>query len=153
MVRLTYKPSSVFDNHLSRIIVANNLKRLSDWRATIMSLSLASDGVYITTYVATSVVSFYLAFPPLHYKIMRYISVALSLKSPLLVISQRPALWCSDFPHFHAIIWSTQHYNSTLNDFLQQFFNLLNNFYPTFYTFSFLLYTLFLFVNNCHMRR
>ncbi len=67
MVRLTYKPSSVFDNHLSRIIVANNLKRLSDWRATIMSLSLASDGVYITTYVATSVVSFYLAFPPLHY--------------------------------------------------------------------------------------
>ncbi len=35
MVRLTYKPSSVFDNHLSRIIVANNLKRLSDRRAAV----------------------------------------------------------------------------------------------------------------------
>ena len=99
MVRLTYKPSSVFDNHLSRIIVANNLKRFSDWRATKMSFSLASDGVYITTKVAFGVVSFYLAVPPLHYKIMRYISVALSLESPPLVISQHPALWCSDFPH------------------------------------------------------
>ena len=68
MVRLTYKPSSVFDNHLSRIIVANNLKRLSDRRAAVMSLSLASDGVYITTQVTLSVVSFYLAVPPLHYK-------------------------------------------------------------------------------------
>ena len=120
MVRLTYKPSSVFDNHLSRIIVANNLKRLSDRRAAVMSLSLASDGVYITTYVATSVVSFYLAFPPLHYKIMRYISVALSLKSPLLVISQRPALWCSDFPHINAIIWSTHIYFNIIFMILQQ---------------------------------
>jgi len=120
MVRLTCKPSSVLDNHLSRIIVANNLKRLSDRRAAVMSLSLASDGVYITTQVALGVVSFYLRRSTLTLKIMRYISVALSLKSPSLVISQRPALWCSDFPHINAIIWSTHIYFNIIFMILQQ---------------------------------
>ncbi len=120
MVRLTCKPSSVLDNHLSRIIVANNLKRLSDRRAAVMSLSLASDGVYITTQVALGVVSFYLRRSTLTLNIMRYISVALSLKSPSLVISQRPALWCSDFPHINAIIWSTHIYFNIIFMILQQ---------------------------------
>lgn len=49
--------------------------------------------------VSKLLVSSYLTFPPLPKK-RRYISVALSLKSPLPVISRHSVLWCSDFPHF-----------------------------------------------------
>ena len=51
--------------------------------------------------VAWMLVSSYLAFPPLPVPSgghRRYISVALSLESPPLGVTQHPALWSSDFP-------------------------------------------------------
>ena len=48
--------------------------------------------------VAGAWVSSYLAFPPLPFS-RRYISVALSLKSPSQGVTLHPALWSSDFPH------------------------------------------------------
>ncbi len=48
--------------------------------------------------VAMPLVSSYLAFPSLPEN-GRYISVALSLKSPSPGVTRHPALRCSDFPH------------------------------------------------------
>ena len=66
-------------------------------------LSLAPDGVYIAIPVAWMLVSSYLTFPPLLSESQltsgkRYFSVALSLESPPLGITQHPALRSSDFP-------------------------------------------------------
>ena len=54
-------------------------------------------GLHSST-VSCTLVSSYLAFPPLPYK-RRYISVALALRSPSAAVSSCPALWCPDFPH------------------------------------------------------
>ena len=51
-------------------------------------------------YVAILSVSSYLAFPSLPEN-RRFISVALSLKSPSPGVTRHSALWCSDFPHLH----------------------------------------------------
>lgn len=52
-VAVNYKPSSVFDGHLSSRIVANTVKRYF-WRSgeqPLTLLNLASGGVYIATLV------------------------------------------------------------------------------------------------------
>jgi len=81
------------------------------------SCGVAPNGVYIDRQVAMPLVSSYLTFPPLRKDIAafpRYISVALSLKSPSPGVTRHPALWSPDFPHvrpfgtLHAIIWLTQ---------------------------------------------
>ena len=63
--------------------------------------NLAAGGVYIARRVTAAPVSFYLAFPPLRKRetLPRYISVALSLKSPSPDVIRRPVLCCPDFPH------------------------------------------------------
>lgn len=71
--------------------------------------------------VASALVSSYLTFPPLpssycythlHRRFWRYLSVALSLESPPLGVTQHPALWSSDFPLLRiisaAIAWLTR---------------------------------------------
>jgi len=90
-----------------------------DWRATLTSLcGVAPDGVYRDRQVAMPLVSSYLTFPPLRLfrkpQKTRYISVALSLKSPSPGVTRHPALWSPDFPQIRpfgtvsAIIWLTQ---------------------------------------------
>ena len=62
---------------------------------------LAPDGVYMAIPVAWMPVGPYLTFPPLRMEDTshaRYLSVALSLESPPLGITQHPALRSSDFP-------------------------------------------------------
>src|SRR5690554_3173966 len=77
--------------------------------------------------VTLSLVSSYLTFPSLpntKINVRRYISVALSLESPPLGITQHSALWSSDFPHIqscdfvHAIIRLTHNiYSLLFNDY------------------------------------
>ena len=89
-MRPVCKPSSVFDGHLSRPAVTDRLKRF--WRTMpgqhFVVLSCTKWGLH-ERFVAKASVSSYLAFPPLHRE-MRYISVALSLKSPSQGITLHP---------------------------------------------------------------
>src|SRR5579875_3811846 len=66
-------------------------------RATLSLSGLAPGGVYRGQPVTRLPVSSYLTISPLP-QTRRYVSVALSLGSPPLAVSQRPALWSSDFP-------------------------------------------------------
>ena len=73
-----------------------------------LSLSgLAPDGACRSRPVTRPLVSSYLAISPLphsHESISgRFVSVALSLGSPPLAVSQHPALWSSDFPRLPPI--------------------------------------------------
>ena len=61
--------------------------------------NLAAGGVYMAYRVTAVSVSSYLAFPSLQSKALRFISVALSLKSPSPDVIRHPVLCCSDFPH------------------------------------------------------
>ena len=62
--------------------------------------NLAASGVYMAYCVTTISVSSYLAFPSLpRVAAWRFISVALSLKSPSPDVIRHPVLCCSDFPH------------------------------------------------------
>ena len=101
-IKQIYKRSSVFDNHLSRLIVTNKFKRPTYRRMRATSflpyLGLAPGGVYTARLVTQSTVSSYLAFSSLPQK-WRLFSVALSLGSLPLGVTQHPALWSSDFPH------------------------------------------------------
>ncbi len=72
-------------------------------RAALSPLfDLAPDGVYRARKVTLSAVSSYLAFSPLPrpctHKRSGVFSVALSVASRLLGVTQHPALWSSDFP-------------------------------------------------------
>ena len=98
--RVTRKPSSVVGSYLSRRTVARTLKPSFEvmCRADNPSVDVAADRVYMAEDVSALSVSSYLAFPPLPQK-RRYISVALSLRSPSAAVSRYPALRCSDFPH------------------------------------------------------
>ena len=78
---LVCKPSSVLNGHLSRPEVALGFKRLRSGRATRMLFSLAPSGVYTANFVSELPVRSYRTFPPLQLA-LRFISVALSLKSP-----------------------------------------------------------------------
>ena len=63
--------------------------------------NLAAGGVYMAYHVTVISVSSYLAFPSLPQKYIsrRFISVALSLKSPSPDVIRHSVLRCSDFPH------------------------------------------------------
>ena len=102
LIKQIYKRSSVFDNHLSRLIVTNKLERPTYRRMRATSLmpylGLAPGGVYTAQLVTQLTVSSYLAFSSLPHK-WRLFSVALSLGSLPLGVTQHPALWSSDFPH------------------------------------------------------
>jgi hypothetical protein len=95
LVEQVYKPGSVFDNHLSWPDISEWLQPPArDWRAANMSLcGVAPGGVYIDRQVAMPLVSSYLTFPPLQSggnSKLRYISVALSLKSPSPGVTRHP---------------------------------------------------------------
>ena len=97
------KPSSVEDDHLSRLVVAKQLQRFQRAGGPPYMLSFQSCtrwGLH-SGQVAKPLVSSYLTFPPLRAATCRsrYLSVALSLESPPPGITRHPALWCSDFPH------------------------------------------------------
>ncbi len=109
------KPSSVFDNHLSRPTVAGRLQPPSRGicRASFTPVRCCSGLGLHGRAVTSAPVSSYLAFPALPCVAWRYISVALSLKSPSVGVTHNPALRSSDFPRMrpfgtaHAIVWST----------------------------------------------
>ena len=63
--------------------------------------NLAPDGVCPAIRLATNAVSSYLAFSPLPAEAGGIFSVALSVASRLLGVTQHPALRSSDFPPFH----------------------------------------------------
>ena len=88
--------------------------------------NLAASGVYMAYPVTRVSVSSYLAFSSLQSKALRFISVALSLKSPSPDVIRHSVLRCSDFPHGFfkprdRIINSNQEYYSTFINFLHPF--------------------------------
>ena len=100
-VSVACKPSSVFGGHLSRPTVAGGFKRNPEsltGRLKRSFVSCSEWGLH-RGQVARPRVSSYLAFPPLHAKGVRYLSVALSLGSPPPGVTRHPALRSSDFPH------------------------------------------------------
>ena len=75
-------------------------------RTTSLPLfGLAPDEVYLAVSVAGNAVSSYLAFSPLPWPEDPggVFSVALSVGSPLLGVTQHPVLWSSDFPHLRPL--------------------------------------------------
>ena len=100
-VSVACKPSSVFGGHLSRPTVTGGFKRNPEsltGRLKRSFVSCSEWGLH-RGQVAKPRVSSYLAFPPLHAKGVRYLSVALSLGSPPPGVTRHPALRSSDFPH------------------------------------------------------
>lgn len=82
------KPSSVLDGYLSRPVVTERFKRICrDAEQTFYLISCAERGLHERVVTKTFVGS-YPAFPPLQLA-LRYISVALSLKSPSQAVSLR----------------------------------------------------------------
>ena len=110
--KLVYKPSSVFDGHLSRHIVANMLKRCI-WQSEqlVRHLPCIRWGLQWRQLSLTARWALTSPFQPYH-KSGGMFSVALSLKSPSLAVSKHPVLWCPDFPRelLHATIWLTHLY-------------------------------------------
>ena len=109
------KPGYVLDNHLSSPIVANRLKRptrkLSGQLIVFCSVLLRMGFTCACNVTITAVVS-YSAFPPLPYRIWRFISVALALESPLPDVIWHPALWSPDFPYLRTFANSSHDYLS-----------------------------------------
>ena len=106
------KPSFVIEgNHLSCRTIAGpvlppvGIERRASAALSCFPVGVAPDRVcrascsLNTDAVPRAPVSSYLAFPPLPSIAWRYISVALSLRSPSAAVSRYPALWGSDFPH------------------------------------------------------
>ena len=115
------KPSSVLDDHLSGPAVASRLKRLpgsatgrrrnegpkADAHASLSILHQVGFTARTSRQAAGELLPRLstLASPRGD---SRYISVALSLKSPSPAVNRHPALWCSDFPQARsapAIVW------------------------------------------------
>ena len=71
----------------------------SDGQPSWRKPNLAAGGVYMAYRVTAISVSSYLAFPSLQRKSLRFISVALSLRSPSPDVIRHPVLCSSDFPH------------------------------------------------------
>lgn len=110
-------------NYLSRRRIAPALQPSVKvmCRANNPLVDVAADRVYMAGGVSISSVSSYLAFPSLPQK-RRFISVALSLRSPSAAVSRYPALCCSDFPHIakqYAITKSTHVLSKKLSLALQ----------------------------------
>ena len=87
------KPGYVENGHLSRTYVTISLKRSTREQTSslMLSVDLASDGVYIASSVTGEPVISYIAFSPLPYK-RRFFSVALSCESPQPDVIRHPAL-------------------------------------------------------------
>ena len=85
----------------------------------MLSVDLASDGVYIAFPVTRKPVISYIAFSPLPYK-RRLFSVALSCESPQPDVIRHPALWSPDFPLLH-LAAATIHLSS-VKVYLMKFF-------------------------------
>ena len=107
----TYKPGSVpifmGRDHLSLLCVTAKLGAYApaaigtsaENRGTcVPPKGVASDRVYMASRVTTGSVSSYLAFPSLPLA-RRFISVALSLRSPSADVIRYPLLRSPDFPH------------------------------------------------------
>lgn len=120
-MRPVCKPSSVFDGHLSRPAVTDRFKRFCRTMPGqhFSVLSCTKWGLHERVVTKTSVSS-YLAFPPLHLA-MRYISVALSLKSPSPGVTRHPCpavlglsscfhatVWLAHSPYFSIFLHSSQ---------------------------------------------
>ena len=108
-----HKPSSVLPvigsgDHYSWVAVTCDLQRPypgartgpipSRFHGKAPLFGLAPGGVYHAVSVTRNAVSSYLAFSPLPDCSGGLFSVALSFPSPGLGVTQRLALWCSDFP-------------------------------------------------------
>ena len=100
-----YKPSSVVYGHLSRFIVADKLKRYSRRPSSGQpymtgTQSCSKWGLHgIPCYHSIGELLPRLSI--LTGKTLRFISVALSLKSPSPDVIRHFVLYCSDFPHCH----------------------------------------------------
>ena len=92
------KPSSVLDGHLSRRTVSGTLKRIiSRRRADVWSHFLHRAG-FTGTSSRQDVCELLPPISTLARKAVRFISVALSLKSPSPGVTRHPVLRSSDFP-------------------------------------------------------
>ena len=105
-----YKPSSVWNGHLSTSIVTNRIQQPTTGKQRAVAMNIptwsCSEWGLHSRLVTLSLVSSYLTFPSLpntKINVRRYISVALSLESPPLGITQHSALWSSDFPHTQSL--------------------------------------------------
>ena len=99
IARTVYKPSSVFDGYLSTPYVSARLQRHIETSGKRLISFLAPSGVYMNGVLPRRLWALTPHFHPYH-KSWRYISVALSLKSPSPGFLRRSALWCSDFPRW-----------------------------------------------------
>ena len=99
-ISVACKPSSVLCNHLSGVAVAYNFQRFFRASRTSYSSIRILHQVGFTSTISYHIVGKLLPYLSTLTEKRRYISVALSLKSPLPVISRHSVLWCSDFPHF-----------------------------------------------------
>ena len=97
------KPSSVVYGHLSRLAVANKLKRCSRYSVGRTALltepqSCSGWGLHGTP-CYHGIGELLPRLSILTILLWRFISVALSLKSPSPDVIRHPVLCCSDFPH------------------------------------------------------
>ena len=101
------KPSSVLDGYLSTPIVTEGLQRVCrDAEQAFCLISCTEWGLHARVVTKTCVGS-YPAFPPLQLA-LRYISVALSLKSPsqdVILHSCSVVLGLSSWEYSHATVW------------------------------------------------
>ena len=115
-------PGYVVNDHLSRTAVASSLKQPTWSRraAVCFCLVLLRMGFTCALSVTRKAVVSYTALPPLPHK-RRYISVALSLESPLPDVIRHPALWSPDFPHLRSFdTCSRDHLSYSYLLYLQQ---------------------------------
>ena len=114
-----YKPSSVVYGHLSRLTVTDKLKRCSRYSVGRTALltetqSCSEWGLHgILCYhnigellPRLSILTVSRRYPKIYSSLKtsymrRFISVALSRRSPLPDVIRHPVLCCSDFPHNH----------------------------------------------------
>jgi len=93
------KPGSVVDDHLSSSFVAKRIERLSAYGRTVLSVDLlAADRVYLLRMSPCVAVSSYLTPFTLTSYGGGIVSVALSLGSPPVAVSNCHVLCCPDFP-------------------------------------------------------
>ena len=98
------KPSSVVDGYLSRWWIAPTLKPLFVAHRANVQPHLALLRIRFTVSLRSRVIGELLPrLSTLTLKPRRYISVALSLKSPSAAVSSYSALWSPDFPHNLAV--------------------------------------------------
>ena len=97
------KPSSVVYGHLSRLAVADKLERYSRYsveRTALLTETQSCSGWGLHGIPCYQDIGELLPrLSILTVKIRRFISVALSLKSPSPDVIRHPVLCCSDFPH------------------------------------------------------